>query len=769
MYCDIIPVMRVAEIADLSARWLLTAFAFFIPFFVIPAPWALIAQDKMLLLVAGLTLTLAAFVIARITAGTLVIPRHPLLLASVLLPIAYVASALGSSAAISSYVSGFGTTDTVAAIVLLFATLALFALLFSEKQVLYPFLALVGGVVVVVLFQIARLIVPTWLSLGGAMSGSASSVVGSWHDLGIFAALFVFFALVFVRARESLPLPARIALGVLGLSALGLLFIIGFADLWYALGALALLYSVYTYVLVHFRDRHSFRIALKRASLALLVAAIALTVGFYSSILLKHLPSSVQISQLEVRPSWQSTYSIGEKVFTNGDALFGSGPDTFSSAWGKWKPLSVNQTDYWTLDFHAGIGLIPTAFITAGALGAIAWFLLLLVLLYRLLIHVRRSPEGNEDLESTLLAAAVFLVWFHVFYAPGAAVSIVLFMLLGLLIASDKVRGRRSYTLPLNVNSMWGVLGVLAMLIVSAGVLYAGTTTVRVTVSDLFVAKASTDYAQNGSVPKAVALVQRALFIYPENAVAHRAAVQVGLLQLQELLSKGANAQTAELRATLERIIAEGLRAVAIDSTDYQNWLALASLYQNLARSGVSGAYEQAFVAYKKAAATSPTNPIPLINAGQLALAQGDAKSSVSYLDQAIALKPNLAVAYFLRSQAKGSLGEFPSAIEDAKAAISLAREDALGWYNLGTLFYASEDYSNAALALSQAASLQNDYANALFVLSLALQKQNNYPAALSAMQRVAELNPDNAMVKEALSSLKAASEESAAPTPRKQ
>jgi len=761
--------MRVAEIAERTARWLLIALAFSIPFFVIPTPWALIAQDKILLLIAGLTLTLVAFVVARITSGTLVIPRHPLLFASVLLPIAYLASALGSSATIGSYVSGFGTTDTVAAVTLLFATLALFGLLFSGRQATLPFLALGAGVVVVVLFQIARLIVPSWLTLGGAMSGSASSVVGSWHDLGIFAALLVFFALVFVRARETLPFGVRVAIGVLGLISLGLLFIIGFSDVWYSLGALAVLYGLYSYALAHLRDRHSFKVALQRASLALCVGVAALMIGYYSNALLKYLPSSIQISQFEVRPSWQGTYSIGEKVFTNGDALFGSGPDTFSSVWGKWKPLSVNQTDYWTLDFRAGIGLIPTAFITAGVLGAIAWFLLLSVLLFRLLMHVRRLQIGDETIPNALLAAAVFLVWFHVFYAPGVAVSIVLFMLLGLLVASDRGGGRRSYTVPLSVESMRGALGAISIIAISAGIVFSGFTVARATVSNLFIAKASTDYTGGKSVSEVVALVERALTIYPGNAVAHRAAVQVGLLQLQEILSKGANAQTAELRTTLERIIAEGLRAVAIDSTDYQNWLALASLYQNLARSGVSGAYDQALVAYKKAAATSPTNPIPLVNAGQLALAQGDAKASVSYLDQAIALKPNLAVAYYLRSQAKGSLGEFPTAIEDAKAAISLAREDALGWYNLGTLFYASEDYSNAALALSQAASLQNDYANALFVLSLALQKQNNYPAATAAMQRVADLNPDNAMVKEALSSLKTASEESAEPTPREQ
>ena len=757
LYCDIIPVMRIEEVAERAARWLLIGFAFLLPIFVIPTAWAQVAQAKTLLLVAGLSLVLIVFVVERIFGGSMKIPRHPLLLASILLPIAYLASALGSQVGIGSYISGFGGVDTVAAVALFFATLVLFALLFTGKNVLYPILAFSAGASVVILFQIARLFIPDWLTLGGAMSGSASSLIGSWHDLGIFTALFVFLAIVFIDARDAIPRLVRIAFGALGLLGFALLLIIGFSDVWYALGGLTVLYGVYTYAIAHVKNRRLHKEALRSAALVIVFGVVALAAGYYSSKLLQHLPSSLQISQLEVRPSWQTTYSIGEKVFTSGDALFGTGPETFSNAWGKWKPLSVNQTDYWSLDFRAGVGLIPTAFITAGVLGALAWLLLVVILVLRL-VYVRDIEPKRETMRHALLAATLFLLWFHIFYAPGPTISIILFMLLGLVVASDMGPKLRTYTLPLRVSSIPGIVSILAVIFVSTGIVFAAGATARVTVSNLYIAKASTAYAAGKSVSEVLALVRRSLFIYPGNSVAHRAAVQVGLLELRELLSKGENADAAALKSTLERTIAEGLRAVEIDSTDYQNWLALASLYQNLAVSGIPGAYDQALVAYTKAAEASPTNPIPFVNAAQLAMVQGGASSSVAYLNKAIALKPNLAVAYYLRSQAKGSLGEFPGAIEDAKAAITLAREDALGWYNLGTLFYASSNYADAVLTLSQAVSLQNDYANALFVLSLAWQKQNNYPAAIAAMQRVADLNPDNQMVKDALTQIMTAS-----------
>ena len=154
MHCDIILLMRIATIADKLARWLLIVLAFSIPFFVLPVSWAQVAQDKTLLLVVVLSLTLIAFVVARIAAGTLLIPRHPLLFASALLPIAYLASALGSHATIGSYVSGFGATDTVAAMTIFFATIALYGLIFSGKEAMYPLLALAAGVAIIILFPI---------------------------------------------------------------------------------------------------------------------------------------------------------------------------------------------------------------------------------------------------------------------------------------------------------------------------------------------------------------------------------------------------------------------------------------------------------------------------------------------------------------------------------------------------------------------------------------------------------------------------------------
>jgi len=128
----------------------------------------------------------------------------------------------------------------------------------------------------------------------------------------------------------------------------------------------------------------------------------------------------------------------------------------------------------------------------------------------------------------------------------------------------------------------------------------------------------------------------------------------------------------------------------------------------------------------------------------------------MSYLDAAVILKPNLAIAYYLRSQVEARESRFSEAIEDGKMAVSLAQQDPLGWYNLGVIFYTAGDHQSAALALQQAVSLNNDYANALFVLSLVFEKLGDHPDAIIAMRRVVALNPSDETALQALANLEA-------------
>lgn len=752
--------MEIRAIADNIARWLLVALVALMPFFVIPAPWVTIVQGKFLLAGVLLSLIVVAYVVARLAQGKMLLPRNAVLYAAALLPLGYLVSAVFSGSPADSYASGLGAQDTVASIALLFAALALSATLFAggARNVLLVFLAFLGGCSVVILFQVARLFFPSVLTLGGAVAGSASSIFGSWHDLGTLAALIVFFAVALFDAPFLGKRITKWLLPLLAVLSFLLAIVIAAADIWYALAALLISYAVYRWFSARRREETSRGAAFRRSLPAFVIGVVALIAGITGPIMYPYLPASLQISQLEVRPSWQGTFMVGQKVFSDRGLFFGTGPNTFQSAWGKFKPSAVNQTDFWSTDFNTGIGFVPTSFVTAGALGMLAWSVLLITFLLHAVRFFRNASASDRSLHAALIGATLFLFAFHVFYTPTLAVSLLLFFLLGLSIALTTVDHTSVFSLPLRVFSVRGIFGILLLFFIGGSILFAGVSVVRTAVSDLLIQKSASDFTKVGDIPRALSLIQLSLQVNPQNDRAYRAAVELGLLQLQKLIAEGKTSDAGALQATLSDTIKNGLAAVSIDSGDYQNWLSLAALYQNLASAGVEGAHQNAREAYEKAAATNPTNPLPLLGAGQVALSQGDATSSVSYLNAAILLKPNLAVAYFLRSQAEGQRGNFASAIEDAKAAVSLAQQDPLGWYNLGVLLYVAGNYQLAAEALSQAISLNNNYSNALFVLALAHNKMNDHERAVAAMRRVFELNPNNETARSTLASLIAAS-----------
>lgn len=739
-------------IADTVARWSVIALAALVPVFVIPVSWASVPQGKMLLLGSLVTVALIAWAIVRISEGSLFIPRSPLFFAGLFLPVAYVVSALASGAASVSFVDGLVSQDTVTTILLLYAVMALSALVFprGSDAGTHMLRAVTLGGALVVLFQTAHLFFPDTLSLGGALPGRASSIFGSWHDLGIFLGLLLFLSVV---ARQTSLAPgvfSRVVYGGLGVGSFLLLVVVNSADVWIALAILFALTTLYLWFSSQGPVLRPSKLSLRRSAPYAGLAALAAALALWGGSLYPMLPERVQVIQLEVRPSWQGTFAIGEKVFAGGSTLlFGSGPNTFTREWGLFKPPDINATDFWNADFTAGIGVIPTSFVTVGAFGALAWLTLGATLVAGTVALVRRRIFSGigSDVRVLCCGAGLYLLAFHVVHVPGPALGVLTFLMLGICVfaeSSDTEDGRMSLSLSTDSNA--GVIRMIAFAIGIGLLAVTAVQVIRAVVSDTLVGKAVAAYSASGELEDARLLVGRALAVFSNNDRAHRAAIEVGLLQLRALATQDASDEESQsrLRDTLERTIAHGLSAVAINDSNYQNWLALANLYENLAGAGIPGAYENARSAYEKANQKNPTNPLPLVRLAQLNAAQGEQNVALVNLNAALGLKPNFAPALFLRSHIHAAAGRFKEAREDAGQAVRVAPEDPLGWYNLGIILYGERSYGDAAVALEQAVTLQDNYANALFVLALSYEGLGKRDLAIRALQRVLALNPEN-------------------------
>lgn len=717
-------------------KYSMIALSALIPVFFLPLSWAAPVQSKLLLISLLVLVAGTAYAYARYRESTITFPKSVLALSALSLPVVYTLSAIISGASPSSFVSGIGDQDTVAVVMFFYALFLVGALAFdsAHEAARAFFRAFILGALALMVIQMLHVLIPS-VTLG-ALPAQAASAFGSWHEVGIIAGLGIFFttALWNNSVLDGFWRWLSLALAV---SSAFMLVVVNMVDVWFALGALMLLYACFI------AYRTSFKLGALKIAVAALVAIAALTGGFAATKLYESLPAKLQVLQVEVRPSWQGTFAIGRQSIQDArTALLGSGPNTFTKQWSLYKSLGVNQTEFWNVDFSSGVGFIPTTFVTVGILGLLAWGSVLVALLWSLWRFLRsESATAASALYAALFGGALYLAAFHVMYVPTMSLSSLTFLLLGVLAAAG---GMYSWPLSFRSRNWKDPARAIALVALVAALAISSLWTLRATVSDLLVNRSAAVYNRDGDAQAALSLVQRALFIYPDNDRGHRAAVELGLIRLGELVAEGPTADqaTAALQVSLETTIQHGLAAVSINSGNYQNWLALAGLYKSLAGAGVQGAYENARTAFEKAYASNPANPTPLVQMAQLDISLDNEDGALALLNDAIKLKADFAAAYLLRSQVYAGKGDGEAALRDAAQVVQIAAEDPLGWYNLGAILYDAGSYAEATRALQQALSLQGDYANALFLLGLSYDKLGQPQEALSALERVAATNP---------------------------
>lgn len=726
-------------------RSITLALVFALPWFFLPLAWVGVLQSKMLaiaVLVALFVIVLArrAYVERRIS-----IPSGPLVYAVIALPIVYAISALLSGARAPSLVSGMGENDTLGAIVLFAALFMAAAGTLSDAVDRRAFFrAAVLGSLVLMIVQVLHVLVPA-LSLG-VLTAAAANIFGAWHEVGIVAGLSIFMC----AALWDTPIlrGAWLWIGV-ALAALSvfMLLVVNMVDVWFVFGALMLAYTAYLFLARSTMERSTPRILI-----AATIGVASIAAGFFASQIYSSLPQRLQVLQIEVRPSWAGTFEIGRESMTGvRSALLGSGPNTFSRQWSLYKPVGINQTEFWDIDFRSGVGFIPTTFVTVGILGLAAWAALLICLLLYAAKRVRSCPRDAIPEAIVLTGTTLYLAIYHIIYVPSVTLSALAFLMLG---AYASYATSRVWGLDRGDATRAAYLRIAGTVIVLLGIVAACVWTVRATVSDVLVNKSAIAFNRQQDAQAALSHVQRALLVYPHNERAHRAAVELGLVRMGELAAAGEQTAAA-LQASLEASIQHGLAAISISDGGYQNWLALAVFYRELAGAGVDGAYENARAAYERAYTDNPKNPVPLVQAAQLEMAQDNMAGALALLSEAAALKPDLAAMRLLRSQVYLRQGNVGLAIADAIAVTQILPEDPLAWLNLGTVYYESKKFDDAVLVLERAAALRADFSDALYLLGLSYAEVGRSADAQAALARVVELNPGNPQAVSALERVK--------------
>lgn len=747
---------------DSSAAWLAAltvpvAGIFFLPLASVP-----ILSTKTSLLALGVIVTFVAYIVARLVRGNIIVP--PLLLFGFmwLVPLAYLLSTLFSG--IDPLRAFFGTdleTDTFGFVLLLAFLGSLCALALRDARHYKNFFtALFAGLFIVVIAQIGIVL---FAQMSSGLSPTVN-LVGSFSDLGMVVGLGIALALLALRSL-SLPKIPKVLLWVGILLGLFVLVLVNSAVVWVLVALVA--GALFIEAIMHRHNPSSFH-ELEGVSmlhgdepemkgeaeprqlagpLVALLVALFFVVGGTS--IANTVASSLGVNMIDVRPSWQSTFTIGGHTYAS-SPLFGSGPGTFGDQWLQFRDRTLNDTVFWNIDFSSGIGYIPTSFVTTGVLGVLAWLAFLGLFLYTgfraLLFRLPEEPFVRfVSLASFTGALFVFALAFA--GAPGPIVLAFGFTLLGVFISTLRYgKGKEEWGIVFSRAPRVGFVVVFLLtlsLLGAVGTLYV--------VAERYVS--SLAYTESvallsaGDIDKAEQEALRSISLAPSDR-AYRLLATIGIERMSQIAQNTelpATTLQEQFQAALSNSVSAGIEATRLGANNYQNWAVLGNVYRSVAVLDIDGAYESAKDAYATAITLNPTSPILPYILAQLEVGETNLSQAEAHAEEAVNLKRDYVPAILLLAQLKIQLNKGQEALQAAEAAAFFAPEDPAVLLQVGLLRSGIGEREGAIQALSRAVELNPQFANARFFLAAMYALSGDVESALRELRVIADFSEANA------------------------
>lgn len=763
---------------DIAAFWVLAIALWVLPILTISFHGLAFDVSKKFFLVIAVLLAGLLWLIGRLQENSFSLPKNWILSAGGVLGLVFLLSALFSGS-IGPSLIGIGYEQLTAFSVFIYLLLMfLVGILFQSKsRVLNFYLSLLVSFAVVFLFQVIRFL---WsILLDGAFpltsfANGAVNLIGKWNDLGIFFGLI---AIITLSLKELFPVPAnkltKLFFNLILGSALIGLAVVNFYDLWILLSISSLLILVYA---ASFHDRIKIgnnglksKVQVLRPALIVFLIALVFVVlgrnGSWLSEKINNFNNGVGVSSFEVRPSWGGTSAILEQTIKN-YPVFGAGPNKFIDQWVKYKPVGVNDTQFWNIDFNSGISFFPTVVVMTGVLGAIALALFILsIVSYGVNgLFNKDSDHTSRSFGAITFIGSLYLLASGFIYNSDTVILALMFAFVGLFIAIlHENKTASNINISLLKDPKVNFVSILSFVVVILISVTGGYLIVQKFWSVVMFQKTLVEFNAGNSVDQTYAAIEKVTRLSEED-VYYRALVELNLLQMSELLNQ--SDKTPEqivggLKTLIDVAKINADKAIGLNESNYLNWITKARLYEVLVPPplAIDGAYQKAVEFYKEALKRNPNNPAIFFNLAQLEASRGDRQGAKDYLNQAITQKKNYTNALIALAQLEIEDGNIKEVIRKVEEAIVLSRGDIGLWFELGFLYYRDGNYEVAAQAMAEAVALNNDYSNARYFLGLALDKLGDKNGAIEQFLVIEKLNPDNAEVKSILKNLRAGNE----------
>ncbi len=730
----------------------LAALMFLLPLFFIPNAIFPLQFSKVMLALVALVAIVIIFSVRTLRSGTLSIHWSGLSLAIATLPLTYLISAIFSSVPSLSFFGYQIDQDTFGFFALAAVlSLAISVAATSEKRIFYALTGLLLGTGLLFLFQYVQIFFGTPIHLG-IFSSPIQNLLGKWNDVGLFAGLAASLSLL---SLEVVPL-TRVVLVILALTllaSLALLVIVSFPFAWYLVGIVAFMTLIFSVMRYHIASGGAQKKA--RGIVSCLVLAVVMFFVFFGSQVSVAVQNRLNIQAFEVSPSLQGTLGVLENVYAKRPVV-GSGPNTFSNEWLLYRPTEALSTVFWATEFSAGSGYIPTAFTTGGIVVGIGWLLLIGAFIFmgvRALLTVKEVHDGSYFLMATTGLGALFLLVIHVFYVPSESLTLLLFIFLGLFMASlSGTPVSRRLSVSFAQSPRLGFLSVLVIaitLVVSVISLYAAG---EIYASSVFAAQALVR-ANAGDISGALSSATEAIALSPQDRY-YRTLTSLQLAQLSALVQSGLSDVKAQqtFQNGLSQAIAASRSAVDLDPLSYDNWMSRASVYASVVPLKIQGAPNNATIGFETARELNPASPEVDYQEAALKVYANDNEGARKAALASIAKKADYTPAILLLAQASLNEGKIADAISSLKSALVFTPSDSSLLYQLGLLELQAKQYQDAASSFTQALSVTPNFANASFYLGAADVFLGKTHDALALFKALEEKNPDNTTLQDVIS-----------------
>ncbi|MEX2145283.1 MAG: hypothetical protein WD712_02855 [Candidatus Spechtbacterales bacterium] len=753
------------------------AFLFLTPLFFLPFGASPVPFSKQILAGTVLAGLFVCMLIRFLTAGKITLPSRYISLGLLGLFLSVLVSAIFSKARSVSFLgSSPDSLFWVGMYVLVFFLAAI--VLKNRKAIIAAFFSYMGGIAVLAIFALLQFSGFRVLPFGFA-SDVNFNPIGSVFVLGVVVSAGLLGLLAYLTDHKPQSMGMRsilyITVGVLAVLVIQI-------NLWAVWVGAAL-----TFIIVAFTQ--SYRVMRgqkdympKLPMLPMFIVMVAILALF----VLRFIPIFISVPA-ELTPTFGTTLDITKNSLEGTSAIYGTGPGTFPYNYSAHRPIEINQTDFWGVQFNQGYSAFLTYISTWGLLGAIVFVLALLLITWKLLkgyLDILKNKNPDLVLRGIVLAmlsSVLFLLLLIFIYQGNSVIHIMLFASAGIGFSALRELGALKVVqlnLMLSPKAMFvsSVISV-ALVGVAVGTLYfLGLSYV----SNIYAAQGIDIFNKEQDINKTLDKMDTAVFIYSGDDFVLRAASQAFVVKFNQIMNDQTLKQEErdnQATAALQNAVNLADRATKVNPAQGQNWVQLAKVYE-MVIGLIGGVEERALDAYGKAIELDPLNPsLPLAKAGvymssadalraQLnALSQenGDvAKESeilserkdrlakaIELIRHSISLKNDYSNARLALASAYGRQGDIDGAIAEIKEAILTSPRDPNLFFQLGLYQFENNNFGDASVSFETAINFAGgNFANARFYLGLSHDSVGDKQKAIEQFETILKDNADNELIK---------------------